>query len=159
LPVESVSWHDVQEFIQKLNAQTGKTYRLPTEAEWEYAARGGAQSQGYRYSGSNTVGDVAWYDGNSGGTTHPAGQKSPNELGIYDMSGNVYEWCSDYWSFSYSSSSQTNPAGPSSGSHRVFRGGGWNDFVAQYVRVPFRFVGAPDFRFRYLGFRLASSSN
>jgi formylglycine-generating enzyme required for sulfatase activity/tRNA A-37 threonylcarbamoyl transferase component Bud32 len=156
LPVETVSWNDVQEFIRKLNAQTGKTYRLPTEAEWEYAARGGAQSRGYRYSGSNTVGNVAWYSGNSGNTTHPAGQKLPNELGLYDMSGNVWEWCSDRYG-AYSSSSQTNPSGPSSGSYRVFRGGCWN-YDAQSARVPFRNYFAPDFRYDILGFRLASSS-
>jgi formylglycine-generating enzyme required for sulfatase activity len=155
LPVEMVSWSDVQEFIQKLNAQTGKTYRLPTEAEWEYAARGGAQSQGYKYSGSNTVGDVAWYSGNSS-TTHPVGQKSSNELGLYDMTGNVSEWCSDWYGY-YSSSSQTNPAGPSSGSSRVLRGGSWSNY-AQDVRVPVRGGGAPGARFN-LGFRLASSSN
>jgi formylglycine-generating enzyme required for sulfatase activity len=156
LPVETVSWVDVQEFIRKLNAKTGKNYRLPTEAEWEYAARGGAQSMGYKYSGSNTVDDVAWYDDNSGSSTHTVGTKQPNELGIYDMSGNVYEWCSD-WYGDYSSSSQTNPTGASSGSARVGRGGGW-DFFAQYVRVPFRLNNAPDFRRSNIGFRLASSS-
>jgi formylglycine-generating enzyme required for sulfatase activity len=158
LPVEQVSWSDVQEFIRKLNAQTGKTYRLPTEAEWEYAARGGAQSRRYNYSGSNTIGDVAWYEANSGDTTHPVGQKSPNELGIYDMSGNVMEWCSD-WYGDYDSSSQTNPTGPSSGSDRVVCGSsyGYDEF---YVRFPGRGDGvAPDLRDDCLGFRLASSSN
>ncbi|MDR3268534.1 MAG: SUMF1/EgtB/PvdO family nonheme iron enzyme [Tannerella sp.] len=156
LPVEQVSWDDVQEFIRKLNAQTGKNYRLPTEAEWEYAARGGAQSRGYKYSGSNTVGNVAWYNGNSGAATHPVGQKSPNELGLHDMSGNVWEWCSDRYDF-YSSNSQTNPAGPSSGSYRVGRGGGWGNY-AQFVRVPYRSGDTPDNRDFYLGFRLASGS-
>ena len=140
LPVEQVSWKDVQEFIQKLNALTGKTYRLPTEAEWEYAARGGNQSQGYKYAGSNTVGDVAWHYGNSDHKTHPVGQKQPNELGLYDMSGNVWEWCQD-WYGDYSSSAQTNPTGPSSGSYRVLRGGSWsnrrsNPCISRYVALP-----------------------
>jgi formylglycine-generating enzyme required for sulfatase activity len=157
LPVEQVSWGDVQEFIRKLNAQTGKNYRLPTEAEWEYAARGGAQSRGYKYSGSNTVGNVAWYDENSGNTTHPVGQKSPNELGLYDMSGNVWEWCSD-WYGAYNSSWLADPIGPSSGSYRVVRGGSWGN-VAQRVRVPYRSDYTPGDRNNLLGFRLASSSN
>jgi formylglycine-generating enzyme required for sulfatase activity len=118
LPVENVSWNDVQEFIRKLNQQTGKRYRLPTEAEWEYAARGGSQGSSTKYAGSNSIGDVAWYDGNSGNKTQPVGQKRPNELGLYDMSGNVWEWCAD-WYGPYSSASQTNPQGPSSGSDRV----------------------------------------
>jgi formylglycine-generating enzyme required for sulfatase activity len=157
LPVETVSWDDAQEFIRKLNVQTGKNYRLPTEAEWEYAARGGAQSRGTKYSGSNTVGDVAWYDGNSGNAIHPVGQKLPNELGLYDMSGNVWEWCSD-WYGAYSSGSQTNPAGPSSGSYRVDRGGSWCSY-ARNARVPFRDYGTPGYRGSALGFRLASGSN
>ena len=112
-PVECVSWNDCQEFISKLNEKTGKNFRLPTEAEWEYAARGG-KSGGTKYSGSNTIGDVAWYTDNSGGTTHDVATKRANELGIYDMSGNVWEWCSD-WYGDYSSSSQSNPQGPSTG--------------------------------------------
>jgi formylglycine-generating enzyme required for sulfatase activity len=155
-PMYYVSWNEAQEFIRKLNAQTGKNYRLPTEAEWEYAARGGAQSRGTKYSGSNTVGDVAWYIGNSGNATHPVGQKSPNGLGLYDMSGNVWEWCSD-WYGTYSSGSQTNPAGPSSGSGRVLRGGSWRG-DALYARVPRRSHTAPAFRYNILGFRLASGS-
>jgi len=109
-PVERVSWEDCQEFVRKLNARTGLKFRLPTEAEWEYAARGGRKSRGYKYSGSNSLGDVAWYEANSGGGTHPVGRKSPNELGLYDMSGNVWEWCQD-WYGDYGSSSQTDPAG------------------------------------------------
>ena len=105
LPVEKVSWDDVQTFIKKLNAKTGLNYRLPTEAEWEYAARGGNKSNGYKYSGSNDIGSVAWYASNSGSKTHSVGQKKPNELGIYDMTGNVWEWCND-WYGDYSSSSQ-----------------------------------------------------
>jgi len=155
LPVEQVSWHDAQEYINRLNAATGKKYRLPTEAEWEYAARGGNKSQGYKYSGSNSIGNVAWYGDNSGNTTHAVGTKQANELGIYDMSGNVWEWCQD-WYESYSSSAQTNPTGPSWGSYRVFRGGSW-DFNAQYCRVSFRDGIYPDDRFDDVGFRVALS--
>ena len=152
-PVESVSWNDCQEFITKLNNLTGKNFRLPTEAEWEYAARGGNKSKGYKYSGSNTVGDVAWCDSNSSSQTHDVKTKQANELGIYDMSGNVCEWCQD-WYGSYSSSSQTNPTGPVSGSLRVLRGGGWN-YYARYCRVSFRYDVSPDCRYNYYGFRLA----
>lgn len=132
-PVEMVSWNDCQTFITKLNALTGETFSLPTEAEWEYAARGGNKAQRYEYSGSNTIGDVAWYRSNSSSTTHPVKTKQANELGIYDMSGNVWEWCSD-WYGSYSSSAQTDPVGPSSGSERVLRGGSWGD-LAMNCRV------------------------
>ena len=125
LPVEWVSWNDCQKFISKLNKMTGRRFRLPTEAEWEYAARGGKKSRGYQYSGSSNISDVAWYDGNSGSKTHPVGTKQANELGIYDMSGNVYEWCQDSY-VSYVSASQTNPTGAVSGAFRVGRGGGWN---------------------------------
>ena len=155
LPVETVSWNDCQKFISKLNSLTGRMFRLPTEAEWEYAARGGKESRGYQYSGSSNISDVAWYDGNSGSKTHPVGTKQANELGIYDMSGNVWEWCSDWYS-SYSSSSQTNPTGSDSGSARVSRGGGWfND--ASYCRLSVRFYYTPDFRLDILGLRLALS--
>ena len=158
LPVESVSWYDVQEFIRKLNAQTGKQYRLPTEAEWEFACRGGLQSAHYKYSGSNNLNDIAWYSDNSGKTTHPVGTKSPNELGIYDMNGNVWEWCDD-WYGAYSSGAQTNPQGTASGSYRVFRGGSCY-CIARYARVSNRFNSTPDFRnYNLLGFRLACSSN
>jgi formylglycine-generating enzyme required for sulfatase activity len=157
LPVKQVSWDDIQEFITKLNTMTGKTFRLPTEAEWEYAARGGNKSKGYKYSGSNTLDNVAWYTNNSGGKTHPVGQKQPNELGLYDMSGNVWEWCQD-WYGSYSSSSQTNPTGPSSGSCRVLRGGSW-DRNARRCRVSYRDGRTfPDYRSYDSGFRLACSS-
>jgi formylglycine-generating enzyme required for sulfatase activity len=156
LPVEQVSWNDVQEFIRKLNAQTGKNYRLPTEAEWEFAARGGNQSRGYIYSGSNTIGSVAWYYDNSydnSSKTHPVGTKSPNELGIYNMSGNVYEWCND-WYGSYSSVSQTNPRGASSGSYRVLRGGSWGS-DSRGTRVSARGSNNPGNRYFISGFRLA----
>ena len=122
LPVENVSWNDCQKFISKLNLITGKTFRFPTEAEWEYAARGGKKSRGYQYSGSNNLSDVAWYYKNSGIKTHAVGTKQANELGIYDMSGNVSEWCQDRYG-DYSKSSQTNPKGSTSGALRVYRGG------------------------------------
>ncbi|MBP8660500.1 MAG: SUMF1/EgtB/PvdO family nonheme iron enzyme [Mesotoga sp.] len=131
-------------------------YRLPTEAEWEYAARGGNKSKGYKYSGSDNVGDVAWYIWNSGLKTQEVGKKAPNELGLYDMSGNVYEWCSD-WYNSYASSAQTNPynskAKYGSGSGRVIRGGSW-DNVASYARVASRFYKTPHSTYSYYGFRI-----
>ena len=155
LPVEKVSWNDCQEFIGKLNAQTGKTFRLPTEAEWEYAARGGKKSKGYTYSGSNTIDDVAWYVDNSGATTHEVGKKRANELGIYDMSGNVWEWCQDWYGKTYyENSPSTDPLGPDSGSNRVGRGGSWWSF-AGYCRVANRSWGSPGNRDGLLGFRLA----
>ena len=152
-PVEEVSWTDCQEFIRKLNQMTGKRFRLPTEAEWEYAARGGNRSNGYKYAGSDNLGSVAWYDDNSGSQTHDVGQKSPNELGLYDMSGNVWEWCQD-WHGSYSSSSQTNPTGASSGSFRVHRGGSWY-FNARHFRSSHRDCHNPSLRRDDLGLRLA----
>lgn len=151
-PVEQVCWNDCNAFISKLNSLTGKDFRLPTEAEWEYAARGGNKSQGYKYSGSNSLGNVAWYTDNSGDETHPVKQKSPNELGLYDMSGNVWEWCQD-WEGSYSSSSQTNPTGANSGSKLVDRGGGW-DYFARSCRVSCRGHVAPDNQGSGLGLRL-----
>ena len=141
LPVENVSWDDCQKFISKLNSLTGQNFRLPTEAEWEFAARGGNNSNHYQYSGSNELGDVAWYDGNSGDKTHVVATKQPNELGLYDMSGNVWEWCSD-WFGNYSSSSLTNPTGPNSGSYRVLRGGGWSS-LARNCRSSYRHGVAP----------------
>ena len=123
-PVEEVSWYDCQTFITKLNSLTGQKFRLPTEAEWEYVARGGKKSIGYQYSGSNNLKKIAWYDNNSNSQTHDVATKQPNELGVYDMSGNVWEWCQD-WHDCYSSTSQTNPTGAKSGSDRVNRGGSW----------------------------------
>ena len=152
-PVEQVSWDDCQRFISRLNQMTGQRFRLPTEAEWEYAARGGNKSRGYQYSGSNNIGDVAWYWDNSGEKTHPVGTKQANELGLYDMSGNVWEWCQD-WYGSYSSNAQTNPQGPTSGSYRVNRGGSWW-YDARGCRVAYRNVRSPGDRFDNLGFRLA----
>ena len=156
LPVEQVSWNDCQTFITKLNALTGKNFRLPTEAEWEFAARGGKKSQGYKYSGSNNIGDVAWYKDNSGKKTHPVKTKQANELGIYDMSGNVWEWCQD-WKGSYSSEAQTNPKGATTGSYRVNRGGSWRDNAVR-CRSSYRYDYYPDLRYNYLGFRLVLSN-
>lgn len=174
-PVEGVSWDDVQEFLKKLNALTGKTYRLPSEAEWEYAARGGKHSLsfgegrggvGYLYSGSNSLDEVGWYDdnykqGNTFGsqkTTRPVGTKKPNELGLYDMSGNVWEWCADDLHSDYNGAPTDGRAWVDSprGSIRVFRGGSW-PYDAQYCRVSYRFYGTPECRYYYLGFRLARS--
>ena len=155
LPVEQVSWDDCQEFLSKLNSITGKTFRLPTEAEWEYAARGGKKSRGYQYSGSNNLSDVAWYFDNSGSKTHAVGTKQPNELGIYDMSGNVWEWCQD-WYETYSSSSQVNPTGANSGSCRVVRGVSWYN-NARDCRLSLRGSNTPDFRSSNLGLRLVLS--
>jgi formylglycine-generating enzyme required for sulfatase activity len=155
-PMYYVSWNEAQEFISRLNAATGKNYRLLTEAEWEYAARGGNKSRGYKYSGNNNLYDVAWFSDNSDSKNHPIGTKSPNELDIYDMSGNVWEWCSD-WYGTYPSSVQHDPIGASSGSARVIRGSSWN-FSASYCRVAFRNDNSPDIRCNFLGFRLARSS-
>ena len=154
-PVENVSWNEAQEFCDKLSALTGKKYVLPTEAQWEYAARGGNKSNGYAYSGSNTIGDVAVYSGNRESQHSNVKSKESNELGIYDMSGNVYEWCSDCSNLygNYSSSPQTNPQGPSSGSYRVLRGGSWNT-DAGYCRVANRNYDYPYSRSYSYGFRV-----
>ena len=169
LPVEQVSWEDCHEFIGRLNALTGLSFKLPTEAQWEYAARGGNLSKGYKYSGSNNLGEVGWYWENSGDRvltgewgwekvdrnhcrTHRVSEKQPNELGLYEMSGNVYEWCED-WYGGYSVTSQRDPLGATSGSNRVYRGGGWIS-VAWYCRVSIRNSGVPGDRYNYLGFRL-----
>ena len=153
-PVEKVSWNDCQDFIRKLNAKTGRQFRLPTEAEWEYAARGGRKRQGYKYSGSNTIDDVAWYTKTTNDKgTRDVKTKQANELGLYDMSGNALEWCED-WYGAYSSSSQSDPKGPSSGSFRVFRGGSWLIY-ARRCRVSLRYFSTPGSTFNFLGLRLA----
>ncbi len=151
-PVIYVTWYGANEYCKWLSAKTGLNYRLPTEAEWEYAARGGNKSRGYKYAGSDNPNDVAWCSGNSGGRAHPVGKKKPNELGLYDMSGNVYEWCSD-WYGDYSREPINNPTGASTGSGRVYRGGahGWVDF---YGLVTKRYSTSPQHSRDDIGFRL-----
>ena len=152
-PAYRVSWTDALKFIKELNELTGMTFRLPTEAEWEFAARGGNKSSGYRYSGSNNIDEVSWYDGNSADMAHPVKLKKPNELGIYDMSGNVWEWCQD-WYETYTSEYQRDPKGPSKGTYHVDRGGAWNR-NNKYSRVTARCYDDPGLRNKNLGFRLA----
>ena len=155
LPVEKVSWYDCQEFVGRLSELTGRVFRLPTEAEWEFAARGGNNSRGYQYAGSNNLDEVAWYCDNR---TQHVKSKRPNELGLYDMSGNVFEWCQD-WEGDYCSESQTDPTGPgpaADASRRMARGGSFCD-GAWYCRVACRVDYSPnDHNFRY-GLRLALS--
>ena len=155
LPVENVSWEDCQSFITKLNQLTGKEFRLPTEAEWEFAARGGKKSKGYKYSGSNTLEDVAWYADDSEGKTHPVAFKKPNELGLYDMSGNVWEWCYD-WYAPYRSNDNINPHGPYNGVNKVNRGGAWPSSAGN-CRVAGRSFDTLTSQYYFLGFRLAMS--
>jgi formylglycine-generating enzyme required for sulfatase activity/TolB-like protein len=171
LPVENINWYEAVEYCNKLSLKEGLVpayrgsgdsivcdsnatgYRLPTEADWEYAAKGGNKDYiSYEYAGGNSVDSVAWYNGNSGSKTHPVGTKQPNSLGLYDMSGNVWEWCWD-WFGNYSSGSQTSPLGASSGTYRVLRGGSWY-YDAAYVRSAYRSYNTPSYRYYYLGFRL-----
>ena len=154
LPVERVSWNDVRDFIYRLNSVTGKQYRLPTEAEWEFAARGGNNTRRYRYSGGNSIDAVAWFEGNSG-STHPVGTKTANELGIHDMNGNVYEWCRDRYGL-YSADAQINPQGPLSGDYRSLRGGSWATFISG-LQISSRACLLPDHFSEEVGFRLACS--
>jgi sulfatase modifying factor 1 len=157
-PVEQVSWNDVQGFITKLNAKTGKTYRLPTEAEWEYTARSGGKKEKYAGTSSDVeLGKYAWYGANSGGRTHPTGERQPNGLGLYDMTGNVWEWCQDWYGEKYySQSSRKNPTGPTSGARRVLRGGAWI-FEPAGIRASARYSLTPDARGDLYGFRLSIS--
>ena len=160
-PVENVSWEDCQEFFAALNQMTGRDFRLPTEAEWEFAARGGNASQGYKYAGGDNINNVAWYSGNDSwqlrGTgsygTHAVATRMPNELMLFDMSGNVHEWCQD-WYGAYSTLDQANPVGPASGTNRVYRGGSWY-FDEWFCRVSFRNSVAPSYRSYGIGMRLA----
>lgn len=162
-PAYYISYEDCQSFLSALNSKLssqlggGESFRFPTEAEWEFAARGGNKSNGYTYSGSNTIAGVAWYTSNSNSTTHPVKTKDANELGLYDMSGNVWEWCYDWYASSYSSSAQTNPIGPTSGSNRVFRGGSWDYDVAN-CRIAHRNGDMPTNRYNDVGFRLCLGS-
>mgnify|MGYP001347239307 CR=1 FL=1 len=154
-PVSNINWNEVQDFLKKINESTGKKYRLPTEAEWEYAARGGIYSKNYEYSGSNNVEEVAFFEKNSENTIKPVGQKMPNELGIYDMSGNVWEWCSDWYSRTYYSESPlNNPKGPLSGNLRSLRGGSWYS-EPKHMTVFYRSSGDPNNRNPGIGFRIA----
>lgn len=153
-PATGISWYAARAYANWLGEKTGQTYRLPTEAEWEFAARGGTGSQGYRYAGSNDIAEVAWYLDNSNGTTHPIGDLKANELGIHDMSGNVWEWCSDWYGlYEREKGIINNPKGPDQGGSRVLRGGSW-DLYGDYARVSYR-VSYPGFRFNYIGFRLS----
>jgi len=157
-PVERVSWLDVQEFLAKVNELTGKSYRLPTEAEWEYAARGGQESRGSRYAGTNNINFVAWYSGNSGNKTHPVGQLEPNELGLYDMSGNVWEWTYNWFDFYTDTPTPAdNPSGPESGDFRIVRGGSWYGYIGG-SRVACRGSDDPSNKRSYIGFRVAHSA-
>jgi sulfatase modifying factor 1 len=153
-PVIYVSWNDAVAFCKWLSKKTGMYFRLPTEAEWEYAAQGGNKSNGYKYSGSNNVYDVAWFNGNSGNITHAVGTKSPNELGVYDMSGNVWEWCHDWYSNNYyNKSPEYNPQGPSRGKYHVLRGGSWYD-NASFCRSTNRYRNYPYNPVNNIGFRI-----
>ena len=151
-PVENVSWDDIQLFLKRLNKKTGKTYRLPTEAEWEFAARGGNKSANYKYSGGNSIDDVAWSRTNSQQKTNPVASRKPNELGIYDMTGNVWEWCADYFN-RYPPALQTNPNSPDFNAYRVLRGGSWSNKDTD-CRIPFRNHGEQTYRYGDDGFRI-----
>ena len=152
-PMNYVSWEEAREFCQKLSEATGKRYILPTEAQWEYAARGGNKSRHYKYAGSNDIDEVAWYKENGDNISHPVGTKKANELGCYDMSGNVMEWCSD-WATLYFENDTINPMGALNGSYRIHRGCSWNN-DARLLRVSHRAWDTATGRFYDVGFRVA----
>ncbi len=154
-PVVCVSWNDAVAYASWLSKKNGKEYRLPTEAEWEYAARSGGKEE--RYAGGNQIEEVAWYSSNAGNQTHSIGKKKPNGLGLYDMSGNVWQWTTDWYDrFYYRESPRNNPQGPINGTKRIFRGGSWF-YDQRGARTTYRDFSSPDFSSSYLGFRLASS--
>lgn len=153
LPVERVTWQECQDFVNKLTTLTGITFRLPTESEWEFAARGGIYTKYYQYSGSNNIDDVAWW-GDCGDTTHEVATKSPNELGLYDMSGNVFEWCQDYYG-DYDMMPAESPQGPATGETRVRRGGSWGGTL-NGPRISYRNYELENIRYNYIGLRLAA---
>ena len=155
LPVERVMWSECQDFVSKLTELTGIPFRLPTESEWEFAARGGLNTHFYQYSGSNNIDDVAWW-GNCGNTTHEVATKQPNELGLYDMSGNVFEWCQDYYG-DYDMMPADSPQGPETGEERVRRGGSWGG-SEKGPRISFRNYELENIRYNYIGLRLAATS-
>ncbi len=159
-PVTDVSWKDVQKFIAKLNNFLGTSYRLPTEAEWEYAARGGVMTESMKYSGGNDLYTLGWYKDNAEGEAHPCGTRKANELGLYDMSGNVWEWCSD-WYGSYPTDTeveQINPEGAATGTEKVCRGG-YFEGPASFCRVSCRSKAKPDYSSSIIGFRLAEEKD
>lgn len=155
-PMYYVSWDDCQAFVEKLSGLTGKKFRLPTEAEWEFAARGGRMAKGDKYAGSRHMGLAGWYYMNSASSSHPVKGKAVNELGLYDMSGNVWEWCND-WYGQYERLPQTDPQGPATGEERVLRGGGWA-YYAPRCRVSFRYKFSPDHSNSSYGFRLVMAA-
>ena len=155
LPVERVTWQECQDFVNKLTTLTGITFRLPTESEWEFAARGGIYTKYYQYSGSNNIDDVAWW-GDCGDTTHEVATKSPNELGLYDMSGNVFEWCQDYYG-DYNMMPAESPQGPTTGETRVRRGGSWGGTL-NGPRISYRNYELENIRYNYIGLRLAATN-
>lgn len=157
-PVINVSWTDASEYCRWLSSVTGENFRLPTEAEWEFAAKGGNKYQGFRFSGSDNLDEVAWNSGNSQGTTHEVGTKKPNELNLYDMNGNVWEWCSDWYNETYyASSAESNPKGPLSGMYHSLRGGGWYSYSGRVFRPAARVREVADYKDNTTGFRLARS--
>ena len=156
-PIVNVSWYDAVAYCDWLSEKQGGLYRLPTEAEWEYAARGGQKSKSYTYAGGNDIWDAGWYEYHIGGHTRSVGRKNANELGIHDMTGNVWEWCADWYDADYySSSPSTNPRGPSSGSDRVLRGGSWTNSAAN-CRVVNRGRSNPSYSYSFSGFRVVLS--